>query len=189
MQSLLWRLMVSFFWKDGEKRQGCVSIGKRCLSASLKDSNGCPESTWRKERTSSCKLVSDLHKHTMACVYIFTQIKQIKKGWGEMFISCFPSSDVPHALPTSSVRPFDRRKELEWLPACLYFLNLMRKYLSWKTRQRGKSLSLYSHYWLHLSKSLCQIKPFKKETRVRYVWGSSLCWTSTLGWSSLQSAS
>lgn len=83
-----------------------------------------------------------------------------------MFISCFPSSDVPRALPTSSVRPFDRRKELEWLPACLYFLNLMRKYLSWKTRQRDKSLSLYSHYWLHLSKSLCQIKLFKKETQV-----------------------
>lgn len=26
--------------------------------------------------------------------------------------------------PVSSVRPLDRRKELEWLPACLYFLNL-----------------------------------------------------------------
>ena len=45
-----------------------------------------------------------------------------------MFISCFSSSDVPRALPTSSVRPFDSRKELEWLPACLYFLNLVREY-------------------------------------------------------------
>lgn len=29
--------------------------------------------------------------------------------------------------PVSSVRPLDRRKELEWLPACLYFLNLPRR--------------------------------------------------------------
>lgn len=71
----LWRLMVSFFWKDGEKRQGYGSNSKGCLSPSLMASIGCPEFTCLKERTSSFKLASDLHKHTMAHVYTHTQIK------------------------------------------------------------------------------------------------------------------
>lgn len=29
--------------------------------------------------------------------------------------------------PVSSVRPLESRKELEWLPACLYFLNLPKR--------------------------------------------------------------
>lgn len=71
------------------------------------------------------------------------------------------------ALPTSSVRPLDKRKELEWLPACLYFLNLMRKCSQWKSKHRVKrdqSLALYLHISIQLPKSPLPNKQVLLET-------------------------
>lgn len=58
--------------------------------------------------------------------------------------------------PVSSVRPLESRKELEWLPACLYFLNLPKRIEVEKSENIHQEAQVPSHMrdatlfsWLH----------------------------------------
>lgn len=114
----------------------------------------------------------------------------------KLLISWFPSlwrfpMTLRNALPTSSVRPLDKRKELEWLPACLYFLNLMRKWSQWRMKHRGgrgKSQLCIPAHQFSLSKSPLKIIGLFYRQVMHTLSSSMLGRPSTSGYSCLPSA-